>query len=166
MKAPFQFSAREVVMTFAAIGFLAAFYQGAIVRPLTKRVSNRTLALSGSLIEAIGFGLMAVATNLGSVAWLWASILVIGAGYGFLQPSLFSMLSRWADPARQGAILGVGQSSSSMARILGALFAIPLIKMQAALPYYFSSGLMAVGFIAILFALQRGRDFETSGENS
>ena len=35
-----------------------------------------------------------------------------------MQPSLNAMLSRRSDPTRQGAIMGVGQSISSLARII------------------------------------------------
>ncbi len=156
---PFTFTPKQIVLTFAIIGFLAAFYQGAIVRPLSKRVSNPVLAISGAAIESLGFMIMALATYQASLVLLGASILVIGAGYGCLQPSLFSMLSRWADPERQGAVLGVGQSASSMARILGALFAIPLIKYQVQLPYVFASTMMALGLVAIVLAVKSGRDF-------
>jgi MFS family permease len=163
---PFDFSYQHVVMTFAAIGFLAAFYQGAVVRPLTRRFSNGVLATTGAAIEAIGFGVMALATFTSSVAVLWTSILIIGAGYGFLQPTLFAMLSRWSDPGRQGATLGIGQSAGSMARIVGALFAFPLIKYRVQAPYLFSSGLMLIGLVAILFAIRYGRDFPDENAGS
>src|SRR5207248_1766428 len=47
-------------------------------------------------------------------------------GFAFLTPSVQALISRRSDPARQGEILGVNQSASALARILGPMVALPL----------------------------------------
>ena len=76
-----------------------------------------------------------------------------------LQPNLNSLLSRRSDPKKQGAVMGVGQSVSSMARILGAGLGLPLLHLRLDVPYCVSAGLMALGLILIVAAARRGADF-------
>ena len=75
--------------------------------------------LGGAIVEVAGFFLLAGATSLSS---LLVGLAVIVTGFAFVNPSLNSLLSRRSDPARQGGILGIGQSISSLARILADEF--------------------------------------------
>ncbi len=156
---PFAFSRRTVCLTFAYIGFVLALVQGGIVRRLATRVDEGTLAATGALAEVIGFGLVVLAAANASVGLLFTALTIIVAGFSFMQPNLNSLLSRRSDPERQGLVLGVGQSVSSLARILGSAFGIPLLKMQLAAPYWVAAGLMLVGMIVVLIASRRGADF-------
>ena len=45
------------------------------------------------------------------------SVAVIG--FAFVNPSVSALVSKRADPARQGEVLGVNQSFASLGRILG-----------------------------------------------
>lgn len=163
-QAPFDFSFQEVCLTFAVIGLMVAVVQGGIVRRLAKTVSEKKLAVSGAVIEVVGFGLIAYAVKIASVNWLFAALAVIVAGYSCLQPSLYSLLSRWTDPSQQGKVLGVGQSVSAMARILGSALGIPMLKAFLYLPYLVSSILMLAVAILVALACKTGHDFE-SGES-
>jgi MFS transporter, DHA1 family, tetracycline resistance protein len=157
---PFEFTFPQVVGTFAGLGFLAAVYQGAFVRPLSKRVSNRSLAVWGSLLEVIGFVFVTLSAFTGSIFWLFISFFVIIAGFGCLQPSIFGLMSRWTDPDRQGTTLGVAQSASAMARILGALISIPLLIQDVSAPYIGAAIFTLVSLTAIVWASARGKDFK------
>lgn len=156
--APFQFTFRQVCLTFAAIGLLVAIFQGGIVRRLAKRVPEKTLAVAGALIEVVGFGVLAYAVNFASLNWLFVALIIIVAGYSCLQPSLYSLLSRWTDASQQGQVLGVGQSVSALARIFGSGLGIPLLKAQILAPYALGAVLMlgVAGFVH--WACQTGRD--------
>lgn len=157
--APFQFSFRNVCLTFAFIGLLVAIVQGGIVRPLTKYIPEHILAVAGALIEIVGFGLISYATASASLPWLFGALTFIVAGYSCLQPSLYSLLSRWSDPERQGRVLGIGQSVNAMARILGSGLGIPMLKAMIFLPYIIASVLMVVVAGLVFFAAKYGRDF-------
>lgn len=164
--APFAFSLEEVCLMFAAIGFLAALVQGGVVRPLARRVPNRTLALSGAAIEVMGFFVLALAIRSASLTVLALAFAVIVAGYACLQPSLYSLLSRWSDPEQQGLVLGASQSASAISRILGAGLAIPLIKLDITLPCWTSMGLMVVAMGFLWWACQVGEDHQGQTENA
>ena len=160
---PFNFTFENVCWTFALIGLLVAIVQGGIVRPLAKHVSEKYLAISGALIEVVGFALMAFAASSASLPMLFASLVTIVCGYACLQPSLYSLLSRWSDPQRQGTVLGVGQSVNALARIFGSALGIPMLKaaffLPFALPYVVGCGLMLSVGVFVYLAASKGTDY-------
>ena len=103
---------------------MGAVVQGGRVRRLSKKVSEKYLAVGGALIELVGFGILAYSVKIASVGWLFAALAVVVAGYSCMQPSLYSLVSRWSDPKQQGKALGVSQSVSAMARIFGSALGI------------------------------------------
>ncbi len=158
-ESPFHFSFRGVCLTYAYIGFMLALVQGGIVRRLAERVSEAKMAISGGLIEVVGYGIMVVAIRQGSVGWLLVAAAVVVGGFSMMHPNLNSLISRRSDPGKQGAIMGVAQSVSSMARILGAGLGIPILIYDLSLPYWGAALLMAVGLLVLTAAVRRGGDF-------
>ena len=55
---------------------------------------------------------------------------------------MLGLLSRAAHPERQGAVLGIGQSVGSLARVLGPAGAGVLFDQRLALPYLAATGLI------------------------
>lgn len=160
----FDFSSWQVCLTYAYIGLTLALVQGGIVRRLAGRVSEGTLATTGALLEVIGFGLMIAAIHSNSVALLMFALAVVVTGFSLMQPSLNSLLSRRSDPRKQGAILGVGQSMNSLARIIGAGIGIPLLRHQLEMPYYVAAGMMFLGMLLLVIASRAGRDYAAQAE--
>ena len=80
-------------------------------------------------------------------------------GFSMMHPNLNSLISRRSDPGKQGAIMGVAQSVSSMARILGAGLGIPILIYDLSLPYWGAALLMAIGLLVLTAAVRRGSDF-------
>ena len=80
-----------------------------------------------------------------------------------MMPSLNSLISRRSDPAQQGGVLGVTQSVSSLARILGPMIGIPLHGRGIGLPYWLATGLMALGLVLVIVAARGGRDYRHGG---
>lgn len=158
--APFNFTFKQVCLTFAVIGLMVAIVQGGIVRRLSGKISEKNLAVGGALIEVVGFGLLSYAVNIASTYWLFGALAVIVTGYSCMQPSLYSLISRWSDPEKQGKALGVSQSVSALARIFGSALGIPMLKAYLFLPYIVGSVLMFVVAIMIAIACRTGQDFE------
>jgi MFS family permease len=71
-------------------------------------------------------------------------------GFAFTNPSVSALVSKRADPARQGEVLGVNQSFAALGRILGPFLGSVLFQAGAArtLPY-----LAAVGLLLIVVGL-------------
>lgn len=156
---PFEFSWKQVCLTYAFIGVMLAAVQGGVVRRLAGRISEGKLAAFGALVEVLGFAMIAASIPERNSGLLLGAQAVIVTGFSFMQPSLNSLLSRRSDPARQGMILGVGQSVSSLARIFGSGLGIPLLRIQFAMPYIVAAGLMSAGLFLILVAARSGKDY-------
>ncbi len=168
----YDFTFQQICLTYAFIGIVLAFVQGGLVRPLAKRIREPVLASVGTLIEIVGFGILAFSTTRPTLPLLLGGLAIVVSGFAFMTPSLNAMLSRWTDPDQQGGILGLGQSMSSLARILGPLVGVPLVENRAlaeslgvkaaVLPLGLAATMMAVGLVLILLAASRGRDYETA----
>ena len=124
--------------------------------------SDASLAMTGATFEIIGFATMIMAIQQESSGLLYLALGIVVTGFSFLQPSLNSMLSRRSDPTQQGTIMGVGQSVSSLARIIGSGIGIPLLTIQLNMPYYVATGLMILGVLLIVLTSKRGKDFDVT----
>jgi hypothetical protein len=155
---PFQFKFHQVLLFYAFIGFMLSVAQGLLVRRLAPRVGEVRLALAGGLVTILGFGLLIVASRSGQLWLLMFAAAVEVTGFSLMTPSLQSLISRRSHPAKQGGILGVSQSTSSLARVLGPLIAIPLFFQEAALPYAAAIVIMLLSLVIFVLFARRGVD--------
>ncbi len=162
---PFDFSFHEVFLTFAFIGLILTVTQGGLVRRLAGRFSEGALASTGALIEVVGFVWLVQAIRWQSSGALFGALAVVVCGFAFMTPSINSLISRRSDPAKQGAVLGLGQSANSLARILGPMVGVPLIYRHASWPYWLAAGLMALGGLLVLVAVRGGTDYAASHDS-
>jgi MFS transporter, DHA1 family, tetracycline resistance protein len=160
---PFQFGLKRVLLTFSYIGFTLTIAQGLVVRRLLGVISEGTMAAMGSLIDILGFVTMIAAIQTSNVWVLFGAITLMVFGFAMMMPSLNSLISRRSDPTKQGSILGISQSVSALARILGPMLGLPLLVQTAflpvVLPYFVGAGLMAVGLIMIMTSARGGHDY-------
>jgi MFS family permease len=155
-------SDRNNFLVFAYIGLVLAVAQGGLYRPLARRVPETTFMVIGAVLMAAGLGgvgvVAALAEQPGGPGWqtLLAGLLVALAvavtGFAFMTPSVQALISRRSDPERQGEILGVNQSASAMARILGPAAGMPLYFLTPShfLPYALGAGLVVVVLLMTL----------------
>jgi DHA1 family tetracycline resistance protein-like MFS transporter len=136
-------------LVFAAIGGVLVLAGGAY-RPLAKRLPEMTLLSAGVSLLVLGMAALvavAVLIHRGAAAgnpdaaglrwWFNLAAAVSVAGFAFVNPSVSSLISRYADPERQGEVLGVNQSFASLGRILGPFAGSVLYSLSPtrALPY-------------------------------
>jgi predicted MFS family arabinose efflux permease len=84
---------------------------------------------------------------------------VVVVGFAMMMPSHNSLISRRSDPAKQGGILGVAQSISSLARIVGPMIGVPLVERHSTFPYWTAAGMMSLGLLMVVVAARSGRDY-------
>ncbi len=89
---------------------------------------------------------------------LWAVLVVTGLlaiGMGLFNPSVTSLVSRLAGADERGGIMGVSQSASSLARILGPAIAGAVFTLWGRnAPYYLGAALMLL-VVAMALGLPR-----------
>ncbi len=153
-------------LVFAYVGFVLMLAQGVLYRRLAGRVSEPTFMAAGMTLMGLGV------VFLGGVSWLatekqtslsvllslqLVSLTLAVVGFALLTPSAQALISRRTDPARQGEILGVNQSASALARILGPLLGLTLYSATSThlLPYLFGGGLLLL-MLPLIPRIRRG----------
>jgi predicted MFS family arabinose efflux permease len=88
---------------------------------------------------------------------LYVALTAAVVGFAFLTPSAQALISRRTAADRQGEILGVNQSASAMARILGPIFGVTLYKATDShlLPYVAGAALLVL-MLPMLPRIRRG----------
>jgi DHA1 family tetracycline resistance protein-like MFS transporter len=85
-----------------------------------ERHGEKLVAATGGLLLGAALAVMGwVRTTPITVAML----VPVGLGWGMMAPSLQSLISRRADARAQGEVLGVNQSASAVARMIGPVAA-------------------------------------------
>jgi MFS family permease len=155
-EAQFKDVIQKSLLIFAFVGLVLMLVQGLIYRRLVTRVGERRMLRAGVALMLAGLaGVIALVlcvahqaiVGTGGVIPIALAILaVLVTGFAFMTPSVSSLISRSAASERQGEILGVNQSMSALARILGPAAASTLFFLDDThvWPYAVGMGLMAV----------------------
>lgn len=151
---PFDFSWRNLLLTYALIGIVLAVVQGGLIRPLSKRVSEIPLLVTGMVMDCLAFLLMIYAIHVVSLPLLYTSLILVSAGFAFMQPPLHGLVSLWTPQDRQGSVLGFAQSLNALARISGSALSIPLLRKSTSLPYS-SAALLILIAVGLILAASR-----------
>ncbi|MBN1302752.1 MAG: MFS transporter [Melioribacteraceae bacterium] len=104
---------------FGLMGIVSSVVQGGLLKRLSVWFRAKYLILIGLLFMMSGLGLIPYGINFTGVAIAGA---VLNVGTGILQPTILSLISSAAPENKQGTILGINQSFSALARVLGPLW--------------------------------------------
>lgn len=143
----FGMGTRQAGYLFALLGIVSVIVQGGLVRRAVPRFGELRVLRASGVPLCLGLLLLSAATT---TPLLLCGLVLVGIGYGGSIPSVLALLSRATRPERQGAVLGLGQSVGSLARVLGPALAGALFDIRLALPYVAGAALIltAVVFVA------------------
>ncbi len=130
-------------------GILGALVQGVLIRKLEVRYSDWS---------RIGFGLVtsglvyALYPFLPSYAYYFIASIPLAVGGGFLNPSLSAAVSKSAPEHELGAVFGITQGVSSLARAVGPFSAQMLFGFYYAAPFLIAGvlNLLLLVYVAVL----------------
>jgi MFS family permease len=159
-------------LVFAFIG-LMLMIAGGLYRPLAKRLPETRLLATGIALMILGLG------GVGLVAWavhgrplgdqwpldklFYVAAALAVAGFAFVNPSVSALISKGADPDRQGEVLGVNQSFASLGRILGPFVGSMLFTLNAAHTLPFVAAVAVLAFVATLLPRLGGQSSKPAG---
>jgi len=112
----FDLTEGSAAVVFLGVGVLMSVVQGALIFPLTKRFGSVRLVVYGQSFVAVGMLALGASTTWVALC-LALALMVLGAGVA--TPSLTALVANSADDDRRGEILGVQQSASAFARVVG-----------------------------------------------
>lgn len=135
---------------FAYVGLVLTLAQGLLVRRLVPRVGEYRMALFGLACMSVGLVLTGVAGVQSSLTMLYWVLPISVVGFSALTPSLQAMLSLGTAETDQGEVLGLGQSMSALARIVGPVTGMLLYDWGIGQPYWWGAGVLAISLLLIL----------------
>jgi MFS family permease len=150
----FQLDFRENFLLYAYFGFILVLAQGG-VRSMAKRMPPTSIGWLGTLFLLAGMLGLVTSARLVSKPVLYGSAIVLVAGFAFLSTSSQSLLSTRSRADEQGGILGLNQSLSALARILGPLLGNIAFGLHTTTPYVLSAGMMGI-VLALYLRLPKG----------
>jgi MFS family permease len=145
----FNFNVENVGWVYAFSGLIGGFIQGGIIGRLVKRYGEAKLALSGFVTMAIGYCFLGLAYG---IPLLLLLVAISGFGVAVTRPALTTLLTKSVGRDEQGAALGVSQSLSSIAQIVGAPVAGLLIQHGWLWQYGVVAG--GVALVGVMIGLQ------------
>ena len=139
----------HVTYLFVYVGVLAALIQGVLIGRLVKRFGERRLILAGAFVLVPGYLAL---TQLASLSQLLFFLGFLALGAGLTGPSLSSLVSKLSNADEQGGVLGIYQSLSSLARIVGPFWGVYSLRALAIQAPYLTAACAATvaGFLAVL----------------
>ncbi len=138
---------RDFGLILVAIGVVFVLVQGGLIGTLTTRFGVGRVAQSGDFLMAVALLLLpAVPTTV----WVVLSLALLAAAQGLAVPTLSTLTSQASGAHEQGAVLGVSQSMSSLARAVGPLLAGACYDLHFAAPYGVGAALALSAGILLL----------------
>jgi MFS family permease len=148
-------SASTVAYLFVYCGLIGAFVQGGAIGRLVKLLGEPRLIALSLVLTAASLAWLPFISGTARLSWgvlvrsqglpwlgMLGALALLSVGTSLTRPPLFGLLSNLTPAHEQGATIGVAQGAGSLARILGPLFATPLLGFLPALPYLVCTGIL------------------------
>ena len=119
-EARYQWHPRDISIIFLYIGLSAALMQMVFTKPLVKRFGERIVLAGGLFVFGLSFALQALNHDKNLII----PLVVMGTmGQAVVFANVSALISKDSAPERQGAMLGLNQSTGAMARIIAPVVA-------------------------------------------
>ncbi len=129
-------SPQKVAMQFVAMGLIAIFIQGGLIRVLLKKFSEKSLFLTGSALMILGMALIPWASSEKSLM-LFLGIMSVGASLN--GPTLTSLISKNSSQNQIGQTMGSAQGASALGRVVGPTWGGFLLGVSYFAPFLLTS---------------------------
>ncbi len=138
----YNFSALDLSYIFIYIGLVQVILQGFLIDKLTKRLGGEKLLIIGPIVMGTGIFLTPLFKN---VLFFYFTNALLAAGFGIMNTTIPSLISKTAKPAEQGQFLGVAASVASISNIPGPLFGGLIIEFGGIVaPFLLSAFLLLI----------------------
>ena len=143
---------------FSSLGLIGAIVQGGLLGWLVKIFNDKRLTMAGTLILAASFFVLPMVSTFPG---LLAATMGVAVGHSLIAAPLNGLASKLVGPGAQGRVIGLMQSSASVARIVGPVMGGWLLHYDAAqlaadfgrTPYW-ASGFLSLIALALTLAIR------------
>lgn len=113
------FDAQRIAVFLTGFGIFGAFIQGGLIRPVVRRLGDKSTFMIGLVWGAVGL----IGASLTHSIWTFTAALVpLAFGMGFGHPTVSSLVSLVARGDEQGRVQGAASVVESLGRMLGPIW--------------------------------------------
>ena len=137
----------ENASVFTLVGAIGFIIQAGVVQRLVPRFGEKKLALSGLVMQVLGF----LGIGVAPAFWLLYPIsTLIGAGNAFMRPTLTALIANGVPFREQGKVAGVTASLTSLTYVLGPLWAgVSYDYVMPSAPYWTGALMLALTWLLV-----------------
>jgi MFS family permease len=154
-QARFGWEPREIGISFAFVGASAFVTQTLVTGRLSERFGEGPMLAVGMAMTVLAMLLQTVSTG-GVMTTALMCFTAIGQSVAF--PNVGALLSRSADPHRQGQIMGLNNATGALARVVGPLSASLVFQSHINGPFVLGALVVAPAIFLALSANRRAAD--------
>jgi MFS family permease len=152
-QARFGWGPRQIAICFSFVGVVAAITQFFVTGPLSERYGEGRMLAIGMALTVVGCAVQPFSTGLITTTLLMC-VTAIGQSVAF--PNVGALISRTADPHRQGQILGLNNAAGAFARVAGPLCAgLTFAAISINAPFWQGAAVVAPAILLALSAARR-----------
>jgi multidrug resistance protein len=115
----YHFSDQQNAYMYTLMGLTSVIVQGGLLNLLSKYLNRKQLTILGTFLMAVGLAVMPFGQTFLGLAVV---VVILSIGTGTLQPTILGLISEATPEIEQGITLGVNQSFSALARVLGPIW--------------------------------------------
>lgn len=154
-QARFGWSPRDIGFAFAWVGICAFVTQTMVTGRLSERFGEGPMLAIGMAMTVVSMLLQTVSTG-GLMTTALMCFSAVGASVAF--PNAGALISRSADPRRQGQIMGLNNAAGALSRVLGPLSAGLVFAQVVNGPFLLGAAVVAPAILLALAASRRARE--------
>ena len=132
-------------------GILGAFIQGGLIRKLVPKYGEKRLLITGLALQGAAMVLFAHSSTYEAFFY---NAIPLALGSGLINPTLASLVSKRALADEQGAVIGLKEGMSSLARIAGPFCGLLAFGFKMELPFYI--GCLTVVALSLVWIRREG----------
>ncbi len=132
-------------------GILGAFIQGGLIRKLVPKYGEKRLLITGLALQGVAMVLFAHSPTYEAFFY---NAIPLALGSGLINPTLASLVSKRALADEQGAVIGLKEGMSSLARIAGPFCGLLAFGFKMELPFYI--GCLTVVALSLVWVRREG----------
>lgn len=157
-QAKFGWGPREIGVCFAFVGVAAAITQMFLTGRLSEKFGEGPMLAVGMVVTMVCAALQPFSTGAPMTIALMC-LTAIGQSVAF--PNVGALISRTADPYRQGQILGLNNATGALARVVGPFCAgLAFSEVTIDGPFFMAAVVVAPAILLALSAARRAREYE------
>ncbi|MDP1737038.1 MAG: MFS transporter [Caulobacter sp.] len=153
-EARFGWSPREIGFAFACVGITAFLTQTLLTGRLSERFGEGPVLAVGMGMTVLSMLLQTVSTG-GVMTTALMCFSAVGTSVAW--PNVGALISRSADPHRQGQIMGLNNAAGALSRVLGPLSAGLVFAQVINGPFILGAAVVAPAILLALSASRRAR---------